>query len=79
MPCAVFAWTVENYGTEAAEVSIMFTFKNGQGGAEDASGSVTTGEFKHRGQDRITKGVSIHQEFENMPCTYSIAASEKVR
>ncbi|XP_046855881.1 non-lysosomal glucosylceramidase-like isoform X2 [Xenia sp. Carnegie-2017] len=37
LPVAVFVWTVQNYGREDADVTIMFTFQNGEGIADDPS------------------------------------------
>ena len=38
IPAAVFVWTVENTSNEPLDVSILFTFQNGDGGPEDAAG-----------------------------------------
>ena len=38
LPAAVFVWAVENVSAEALEVSLLFSFQNGDGGPEDAAG-----------------------------------------
>ena len=65
---------------EDAEVSITFTFKNGQGEPTDSEGGVWSEAFsqKQNRGDRRVSGVMIHQEFNEIPCTYAIAAKEKV-
>ncbi|KAK2157826.1 hypothetical protein LSH36_184g11041 [Paralvinella palmiformis] len=79
LPCAVFLWDVYNDGDEAIDVSIMFTFKNGQGDPEDKLGGVTTSSFTEFGDrgDKIT-GIAIHQALNGMPCTCAIGVKEKV-
>ncbi len=81
LPAAVFVWNILNHGEEDAEVSITFTFKNGQGEPEDSAGGVWSETFSPKPtarQQRVT-GVMIHQEFNSIPCTYAIAAKNKVR
>lgn len=50
MPVGVFIWTVENLGKEEIEVSIMFSFQNGTGGASDEAGG-------HYNEGFMCKGV----------------------
>lgn len=39
LPCAVFVWTVENASpTEPLDVSLLFSFQNGDGGPNDGGG-----------------------------------------
>jgi len=38
LPAAAFVWTVENTSSEPLDVSLMFSFQNGDGGEEDAAG-----------------------------------------
>ena len=38
LPAAVFVWTVENTSSEPLDVSMMFSFQNGDGGPNDAAG-----------------------------------------
>ena len=49
MPCGVFVWTIENLGPDDLEVSIMFTFQNGDGGPEDSAGGHSNEEFYCKG------------------------------
>jgi len=37
-PAGVFVWTIENTGKTGIDVSLMFTFQNGTGGANDLAG-----------------------------------------
>ncbi len=82
LPAAVFVWEVQNASRDELDVSVTFTFKNGQGAPEDALGGVWSSAFSHktsaRGRQRVS-GVMIHQEFNDLPCTYAIAAKDKVR
>ena len=60
----------------------MFTFTNGQGEIIDRNADPTTEAFTMdkdnvKVMDKVT-GVMIHQKFGDMPCTFSIAAREKV-
>ena len=48
LPTAVFVWSLENYGDEELDVSIMFSFKNGRGSKEDKDGGCWTEPFTHR-------------------------------
>ena len=75
----MFVWDVENYGAEAIEVSITFTFKNGQGDSSDLAGGVWNEPFQHGDKDTSrVHGVMIHQQFNHMPCTYAVAAKVEV-
>ena len=56
LPVAVFVWTVQNYGKEDADVSIMFTFQSGEGKMDDIS-------YGHHNEPFTCKG--IHSEVEN--------------
>ncbi|XP_028416084.1 non-lysosomal glucosylceramidase-like [Dendronephthya gigantea] len=56
LPVAVFIWTVQNYGKEDADVSIMFTFQSGEGKPDDAS-------YGHYNEPFTCKG--IHSEVGN--------------
>lgn len=81
MPCAVFNWTVENYSTDALEVSIVFTFQNGQGEAVDRAGGVSSEAFCEpvdMGNSEII-GVMIYQQFKGMNCTYAVSARQEVK
>ena len=53
---AVFVWTVQNYGKEDADVSIMFTFQSGEGKLNDVS-------YGHYNEPFTCKG--IQSEVEN--------------
>ena len=56
LPVAVFVWTVQNYGKEDADVSLMFTFQSGEGKMEDIS-------YGHYNEPFTCKG--IHSEVEH--------------
>lgn len=58
MPVGVFVWTLENVGTDDLEVTIMFTFQNGDGGSEDSAGGLYNEEF-------ICKGVYSEIQLRN--------------
>ncbi|KAK3608169.1 hypothetical protein CHS0354_034127 [Potamilus streckersoni] len=77
-PMVVFIWTVENYGSEPLDVSVTFTFKNGRGNKEDSVGNCWNETFSvaEEGSHEVS-GVSIHQTFQDMPCTYSLAATRR--
>ena len=83
LPAAVFVWSVENHGDEEVEVSIMFTFQSGQGEQSHSGEGVETNSFSSppppSGSKGSTKGVSIHQVFNEMPCVYALSAKETVR
>jgi len=85
LPCAVFVWSIENNGAEPLDVSITFTFKNGQGeeaGGDDVAGGVWNEEFCNSGEDcplpsaesERVSGVLIHQTLGGMQCTCAVAA-----
>ncbi|XP_050400246.1 non-lysosomal glucosylceramidase isoform X1 [Patella vulgata] len=73
LPTAVFVWTIENNSPDELDVSITFTFQNGQGSKEDSNKGVTSEVFN---VGEVT-GVSIKQTFRSMDCTYGISASAK--
>ena len=80
----VFAWTVDNKGNEAVDVSIVMTWKNGQGVKQDRDGGAWTESFMTESTDSGDSGVEgsgvlIHQTFNDIACTYGIAAAHKVR
>lgn len=77
LPVAVFVWSVENTGDEEAEVSIMFTFQSGQGGWVTGQ-DVSTNVFTSSEAGQPVSGVTIHQEFKDMPCVYAISAKQAV-
>jgi len=45
LPAAVFVWTVENVSDQPLDVSMMFTFQNGDGGPGDSSGGHRNSAF----------------------------------
>jgi len=49
LPVGVFIWTVENFGKEEIEVSIMFSFQNGTGGPSDEAGGHYNEPFMCKG------------------------------
>jgi non-lysosomal glucosylceramidase len=54
-PSAVFIWQVENSGQEDAEISLMFSFQNGTGTANDAAGGHENSPFTFP----MVEGVSL--------------------
>ncbi|RUS80876.1 hypothetical protein EGW08_011347 [Elysia chlorotica] len=77
LPSAAFVWDVTNESHTDLEVSIAFTFKNGQGTKEDRCGGVWCQDFRlDCDGDAAAKGVAIHQEFSGMKCSYGIAAKQ---
>ncbi|XP_013405855.2 non-lysosomal glucosylceramidase-like [Lingula anatina] len=77
LPAAAFIWSIENQGSEPVDVSIMFTFKNGQGIREDKKGGVWNEPFESTHNATKVSGVMIHQTFKEMGCTYAVAASHR--
>ncbi len=55
-PAAVFSWRVENTGQEDAEISLMFSFQNGTGTANDSAGGHANSQFSLP----MAGGVSLH-------------------
>jgi len=49
LPVGAFVWTIENVGSDHLEVSIMLTFQNGFGDAEDTAGGLYNEEFFCKG------------------------------
>ncbi|KAK0057638.1 non-lysosomal glucosylceramidase [Biomphalaria pfeifferi] len=81
LPTAAFIWEIENNSSEDLDVSITFTFKNGQGTKEDRDGGVWSEGFRcDCDGDNEAKGVLIYQHFNGLKCSYGIAAkaTEKV-
>ena len=79
MPCAVFVWDIINDSSDDLEVSITFTFKNGEGTKHDRDGGIWNQAFSSScDSDNDAKGVSIFQEFKGMKCAYGIAGKSKV-
>ena len=89
LPCAVFVWTVENHGTELLDVSIVLTFKNGQGDShgDDTAGGVWNQLFRSVSNETclpmaassdVISGVLIHQMFGGMQCTYGVGSRHSV-
>ncbi|CAH1796951.1 unnamed protein product [Owenia fusiformis] len=78
IPAAVFVWTVENRNSEPIDVSITFTFKNGQGSSQDLKGGAWNEPFVSNEEvaDK-TSGVLIHQKLKDNPCTMAISARHR--
>lgn len=61
-PVAVFEWEIENTGSNSAEVSLMFSFQNGWGTANDKAGSHVNGMFSFHAKKNEMTGVALcHQ------------------
>lgn len=88
-PAAVFHWKIENTGPENARVGLMFTFQNGNGGANDFTAGHSNEPFElNLPESKIIginlnhcyrqKKVAAHQtptdgDFYEDPLTFSIA------
>ena len=83
-------WTVENNSDEDVEVSIMFTFENGDGTASDSGGHFNEpftrkgvhSEVKNMTEKAATwttdvTGVLLHHSHPTAPYTIAIAATGK--
>ncbi|XP_072167207.1 non-lysosomal glucosylceramidase-like [Diadema setosum] len=73
LPVGVFVWDVYNNGSEAADVSLMFTWQNGTGESEDKKG----GRWNTGFSSASTSGVMFHDGHPTQPCTVCIAAACK--
>ena len=78
IPTAVFVWSVENKTESKLDISIMFTFKNGQGNKMDRQGGCWNEPFQSTEGATKVSGVMIHQKFRDMKCTYAVAAKHSV-
>lgn len=76
-PMGVFAWSVENNGSEALDISIVFTFKNGTGSKDDALGACHNEPFESDAEGKPVSGVLIHHSLRDLRCTYAIATETK--
>ncbi|CAM9631050.1 unnamed protein product [Chrysoparadoxa australica] len=56
LPVTCFVWTIENTGHEEVEASIMFTFQNGVGLANDRAGGHTNTSFAVQPERESTRG-----------------------
>ena len=59
-PAGVFVWNIENTGTEAAIVGLMFTFQNGTGGENDRAGGHHNRLFREAAEEGEIIGVALH-------------------
>jgi non-lysosomal glucosylceramidase len=59
LPVAVFVWTVENTGTDQAEVALMFSFQNGTGGPNDFAGGHRNRPFREPAGAGEVRGVLL--------------------
>ena len=73
-----FIWTVENNGSDDLDISITFSFKNGQGSKKDKEGGVWTEPFQSDSEGRDVAGVLINQSFRDMKCVYALSGAKKV-
>ncbi len=74
----MFVWSIENNTTDDLDVSITFTYKNGQGDKEDTAGGVWNEPFTTSHDTHHTHGVMIHQQFRGNKCTHALTAKVKV-
>ena len=79
MPTAAFVWEISNDSADDLEVSITFTFKNGEGTKADKAGGVWSQAFSTACDgDSEARGVQIFQQFKGMECAYGISAKSTV-
>lgn len=76
-PMTAFIWTAHNSGSDDLDISITFTFKNGQGSKKDRDGGVWTEPFNCDSEGRDVSGVMINQSFRDMKCVYALAGAKK--
>lgn len=69
-PVGVFVWTVENTGATGADVAIMFTFQNGDGGPNDLAGGHVNRAVEEPGG---VVGVELRHAYRD-PLSFAIAA-----
>jgi non-lysosomal glucosylceramidase len=62
-PAAVFAWTIENTGRDAARVGLMFTFQNGLGGENDRAGGHSNHLFREKAKGGDVLGVALRHTY----------------
>ena len=62
-PAAVFHWRIENTSAEAARVGLMFTFQNGNGGANDFAAGHSNEPFELNLPGLKIIGVSLHHRY----------------
>lgn len=78
----MFVWTIDNQSDSSLDVSIVFTFKNGQGetNGDDVAGGVWNRVFHQSGDEGSSdvSGVLMHQTIGNMQCTYAVAAKNSI-
>ena len=77
-PMTAFIWTVQNNSSDDLDISVTFTFKNGQGTKKDKEGGVWTEPFNCDSEGRDVSGVLINQSFRDMTCVYALAGAKKV-
>ncbi|KAM9329739.1 non-lysosomal glucosylceramidase [Gastrophryne carolinensis] len=77
LPLAVFVWDVENFGDEEAEVTIMFTMRNGSGTKSDRAGGHWNEPFCLNEQGVAVSGVLLHHCTLTNPFTLAIGARER--
>ena len=81
MPAAAFVWRVKNNSSQAKQISITFTFKNGTGSRKDSGRKCISETFRSLGAgDESEKviGVALEQKIDDLECTYGIASLQKV-
>jgi non-lysosomal glucosylceramidase len=59
-PVSVFAWEIENTGSDAADASLMFSFQNGTGASNDQAGGHSNHLFQLGSEDQQVTGVRLH-------------------
>eukprot|EP01133_Synstelium_polycarpum_P007372 gene7372-8591_t len=69
-PCGVFVWRIENNGSSDADVSLMLTFQNSDGSAEnDVVGGHHNKSFKYvDAKGNKVNGVTMHNKREIKAC-----------
>ena len=68
LPVAEFRWKIENTGSSAATVGLMFTFQNGDGAVNDLAGGHTNRAFQLEGGQVVGVELShIHRQVQTYP------------
>ncbi|RDD46384.1 Non-lysosomal glucosylceramidase [Trichoplax sp. H2] len=80
LPVGCFIWEIDNQSDDEIEVSIMFTFQNGDGSEHDSAGGHQNETFTRSSNENMNNskisGVLLHHRASLQPCTFTICAKE---
>jgi len=71
LPCGIFNWEIENYEKEPIEVSLMFTWQNGDGSSNDLKGGHFNSYMKNGSVEGISMSYNLPTD-QNGPATFFI-------